>query len=186
MISRALAAIVQTIAADDPAVREQILEILGPIADDAHAAVEATLEDVLSAQVWGTKVHKAFENLVDEMADQIAEVLGEGFNIHTEESIEKGRSPRIGKDGSIDWEPRGTPNTIRPDVIVTQLIDGVETLVLIVDLKTGKAGISKAWARSLRDIFSIPGEKLGDPIQELRPSLPRPTQVYDEEKILWQ
>ncbi|GAA4751960.1 hypothetical protein [Gordonia alkaliphila] len=187
----------------DSDILEELMNRFGELADQAHEVVIAVLEaladardadpanipDGLEEQIknllrpttWGSKVHKALEDLVSELAEQIAQSLGAGFHVYHEWSVPKGAPPRVDGDGNILADSRGQKNTVRPDIVVTQYVDGAERLVLIVDLKTGKSGISKTWIRNLQKSFDIPEESLNRLIRELRPSLPRPNTVSDEE-----
>jgi len=110
------------------------MERLGRLADQAHDTVAEAIEDVLSAQVWGTKVHSALEKIIEAWGDEeLAAFLGDGYKI-----------------------------------------------VRVVDLKTGRSGISRSRASRIQKIFGISGEDLGDVLRTLRPSKERPTSVYDE------
>ncbi len=184
----------------------ELMERLGDLADQAQEVVRGILEELVKnrdldpadvpegleeairnlhrATTWGSKVHKALEDLVREWAARIEQSLGEGFRVYPEQSVPKGAPPPTDDDGMIIWSEHGEKDTLRPDVIITQVVDGAESLLLIIDLKTGNAGISKAWIKNLQKSFDMPDELLGRFFEELRPTLPRPKNVL-EENVLW-
>lgn len=67
-----------------------------------------------------------------------------------------------------DRVPRGSKGSIRPDVILTTIRDGVEEVLRVFDLKTGKAGIDAGWSEALSITLGI-AEEL---IEELRAAGP--------------
>lgn len=78
----------------------------------------------------------------------------------------------------IIWAPRGGAGTLRPDIVVTRIIDGEEVVILILDLKTGQARIKGRWRESMRSILEGAGMYMEEMIRPIRPTNPNRVGSY--------
>ncbi|GAB17518.1 hypothetical protein GOEFS_035_00500 [Gordonia effusa NBRC 100432] len=136
---------------------EKVIDELGQQIADVSAAVANEVQEIYekSAQAYGTAVHKIFEELVKSEVDSILkDLLGDDWAAHAEASILKAMHLQPNPDtGRFEWAPRGTKGTVRPDLIITRMVEqtvggvtkAMEEVVRVIDLKTGNAEISKTW-----------------------------------------
>ncbi|WP_375425318.1 hypothetical protein [uncultured Friedmanniella sp.] len=76
--------------------------------------------------------------------------------------------PEISFDATGQQVPTGTPGSIRPDIVIERTTAaGGHEVVRVIDLKTGKAGISTAWEARVQGWLAPLG-----PSETLRPTVP--------------
>ncbi|MEJ9078248.1 MULTISPECIES: hypothetical protein [Gordonia] len=121
----------------------------------------------MGPQKWGTYLHQLLE-LSEILGSQLQELVDRGYELHFERSVAPGEILEQNPDGSIRWKDRHGSGTRRPDLIVTRFVDGIEEIVLVVDLKTGNARMTKTWIEDVGSALQLPGNLLNDIIRIIR------------------
>ncbi|WP_161928237.1 hypothetical protein [Gordonia crocea] len=156
---------------------DRIRELLGHAANYALVlalewlAIRARyFVDWLQRALLGTIAHNFFEYLVDNfIVPELDAWFGPDIALRLEMSFKRGQPPKDNRRRlEEDRAPRGSKGSIRPDVILTTIRDGVEEVLRVFDLKTGKAGIDSNWRQALAITLGI----AEDLIEELRPAGP--------------
>ncbi|WP_440713038.1 hypothetical protein [Gordonia sp. FQ] len=148
----------------------KLIEIIDDLADDMRGDEEWRKA---TPQAWGTELHKRLEHYLKEYLELQDLIEKSGFALKIEESLQRGEEIERDQNGKIVWAPRGQNGTVRPDVIITQVIDGDETIAMVLDLKTGKARISRAWKEAIGELIGKSGEQLDSIVRPIRPTNPK-------------
>ncbi|OUC75509.1 hypothetical protein CA982_26100 [Gordonia lacunae] len=165
-------------APSDEQLRDQFEEVIQEIADAATAAVglQALSDGPLNAQRFGTEVHTLFKELMQlYLETNLDQWFGPDFILNLEESFIKASGLKRDNDtGRYEWDPYGSAGSARPDVVITRLVtdtagNAIETVFLILDVKTGNADISNTW----RDAVSRATDSAADIIRSIKPGVPR-------------
>jgi hypothetical protein len=102
----------------------------------------------LSPMNLGTVAHLYFEEILrTDLAKDLQDWFGSEFSVYPEWSLPN-NGAFVGRDilsGMLNLQQAIEKGTIRPDVIVTRIVNGVEEAFAVFDLKTGNADIRTRW-----------------------------------------
>lgn len=133
----------------DDELREGFRDVMEQAADNAMAlALEVEkLVGGLSPMNLGTVAHLYFEEILrTDLAKDLQDWFGSEFSVYPEWSLPN-NGAFVGRDilsGMLNLQQAIEKGTIRPDVIVTRIVNGVEEAFAVFDLKTGNADIRTA------------------------------------------
>lgn len=124
----------------------------------------------LSPMNLGTVAHLFFEEVLrNDLEKNLHDWFGDDFTVFPEWSLPD-NGAFVGRDalsGMLNLEKAIRSGTIRPDVIVTRIVNGVEEVFSVFDLKTGNADIRTRW----RNAVSIGLGIAKDLIESISPAI---------------